>query len=76
MKFLRLVSIILVVLITQSTILEDITQLRNDLYSSYWKNDVKYKQFQTWDHLKGLFPSDIHFNFVDGKNSARTAFLR
>lgn len=63
--FLSLLSIIL-----------DITKLRTDLYTSFWKEDAKYQQFGTWDHMKGLFPSDIHFNFVDKTNSDGAAFMR
>jgi hypothetical protein len=54
----------------------DITKLRTNLYASYWKEDTKYKHFGKWEHIKGLFPSDIHFNFVDKTNSERTAFMR
>jgi hypothetical protein len=76
MKVLIILSLLSLILISQSTILDDIAKLRTDLYASYWKEDTRYKQFKKWDHIKGLFPSDIHFNFVDKKNSARTAYMR
>jgi len=76
MKIVALLSLISLLILAQSTLLDDIAKLRTDLYASYWKTDVKYKQFETWDHIKGLFPSDIHFNFVDKKNTARSAFMR
>lgn len=71
---LLLLSVLLI--IASSTILDDITTLRNQLYTSYWSKNSTYKFMETWDHIEGLFESNIHFNIVDKKNKLSAATVR
>ena len=59
-----------------SSLDDDIKTLHTELYRNYWSENTTFKFMQTWDHLEGLFQSNIHFNFVDKKNGVRTAALR
>lgn len=53
-----------------------ITWLHDRLFKKYWKKDQQYLFPVLWEHRKGLFESKIHFNFVDKKNSDKTALIR
>jgi len=76
MKYSSILLLCALLLVGYSTILDDIAKLRGDLYASYWSKNQTFQQFSTWDRLKGLFPSDIHFNFVDSKNTLKSTLLR
>ncbi len=74
---LKIISLFLILLICNTTtIQEDILTLKTKLYSTYWSKDVPFKFMSTWSHMEGLFQSDIHFNIVDKKNKATSAFIR
>ena len=76
MRSTSLILLSVFIVIASNTILDDITTIRNDLYRSYWSKNQTYKFLQTWDHLEGLFESNIHFNIVDKKNKLKAATVR
>jgi len=42
----------------------------------YWTEDQPFKNIKSPQHIKGLYESHIHINFVDKKNSYFTTSLR
>lgn len=71
-----IIGLALLIFLSFSTITDDIKLLHTKLYQTYWNSDIPYKFLQTWEHKKGLFQSDIHFNIVDKKNSLKASLQR